>query len=361
MNMGQFFLTQPPLGAYGQNNAPFFPGAMGGFPQAMPFPGSTSGQQQGYLSGPFGGQQTTTSPHPEPKAKDKKTTAPFDLFQVPIVEPAPPSATEPTVYQVPRGSLAGSVSVPQLPPHDEEYLRGGLAGSSSLSQLSESENVEGVAGHASTTQTPQRGSDRNGITPFTPGSFPSGLPSEPKTEPRNYNPRSLIGPSEQQIHGHGHFPQGSQASFGPGAFFNPQNFQSPGQPGQREQSTPEESTGKPEVGTPKSERITNKRRSANFHRHATSLHSIPEHRSLVPFGAIVSVAPPKVKASRSDLLNSLTNTASGLPTFETALSEDYFPFVESGKQCVPVNHGCVKLRNVSLNFELLLKSYHPIY
>ncbi|KAL2209326.1 hypothetical protein CC79DRAFT_1367515 [Sarocladium strictum] len=48
----------------------------------------------------------------------------------------------------------------------------------------------------------------------------------------------------------------------------------------------------------------------------------------------------------SDKLRLLTNTLSGYPTLATALAPENFPFVESGKQVRPKNHGIVRLRNI---------------
>lgn len=53
-------------------------------------------------------------------------------------------------------------------------------------------------------------------------------------------------------------------------------------------------------------------------------------------------------ASPSEELRRLTDTVTGLPSLTTAIDPANFPFVESGKQARPVNHGIVRLRNVSL-------------
>lgn len=48
----------------------------------------------------------------------------------------------------------------------------------------------------------------------------------------------------------------------------------------------------------------------------------------------------------STLLTDLTATPSGLPSFETAMSPQFYPFVEGGKLAKPLNNGVVKLQNV---------------
>jgi hypothetical protein len=50
---------------------------------------------------------------------------------------------------------------------------------------------------------------------------------------------------------------------------------------------------------------------------------------------------------RSDKLKVLTSTPSGYPSFSTAMAPEFFPFVEGSKQHKTVNHGVVKIRNVS--------------
>ncbi|KAG6002397.1 hypothetical protein E4U21_003128 [Claviceps maximensis] len=49
---------------------------------------------------------------------------------------------------------------------------------------------------------------------------------------------------------------------------------------------------------------------------------------------------------RSSHLNQLTATESGLPTLQTALQPEYFPFLEGARQSVAANHGVVKLGNI---------------
>ncbi|OAA35768.1 RNA recognition motif domain protein [Metarhizium rileyi] len=54
----------------------------------------------------------------------------------------------------------------------------------------------------------------------------------------------------------------------------------------------------------------------------------------------------KIQSLRSDPLNSLASTGSGLPALETALDPQYFPFLEGARQAVATNHGVVKLKNI---------------
>lgn len=54
-----------------------------------------------------------------------------------------------------------------------------------------------------------------------------------------------------------------------------------------------------------------------------------------------------VRSLQSSQLTQLTSTDNGLPTFQVALQPENFPFVEGARQSVAVNHGVVKLRNVS--------------
>ncbi|KJZ75639.1 hypothetical protein HIM_05102 [Hirsutella minnesotensis 3608] len=59
--------------------------------------------------------------------------------------------------------------------------------------------------------------------------------------------------------------------------------------------------------------------------------------------ALVSQGPQTV---RSRELQKLTNTPTGLPLLETAMSQDNFPFIEAPRMAQAVNHGVVKLRNI---------------
>lgn len=49
----------------------------------------------------------------------------------------------------------------------------------------------------------------------------------------------------------------------------------------------------------------------------------------------------------SDKLGILLNTPSGIPNFSMAMGPAYFPFFETARQATPVNHGVVRLQNVS--------------
>ncbi|KHO00373.1 RNA recognition motif domain protein [Metarhizium album ARSEF 1941] len=69
--------------------------------------------------------------------------------------------------------------------------------------------------------------------------------------------------------------------------------------------------------------------------------------AIVPFASHRDVSPyGQVQRLRSDTLNRLTATESGLPILHTALDPQYFPFLEGARQAVAVNHGVVKLKNI---------------
>lgn len=55
----------------------------------------------------------------------------------------------------------------------------------------------------------------------------------------------------------------------------------------------------------------------------------------------------QIRSMRSDHLNGLTATNTGLPSFHIAMQPENFPFLEGARQAVPVNYGVVKLKNVS--------------
>lgn len=64
--------------------------------------------------------------------------------------------------------------------------------------------------------------------------------------------------------------------------------------------------------------------------------------------ALVSVRQPV--SHWSDKLKMLTGgNPNGLPTFGVAMAPDNFPFIEGAKRSCPVNHGVVKIHNVSLS------------
>lgn len=71
----------------------------------------------------------------------------------------------------------------------------------------------------------------------------------------------------------------------------------------------------------------------------------PEPSAMTPYGATGS-AVSELQAQRSNMLNMLTNTPSGLPTFAMAMDPANFPFVEGARQAYAINHGVVKIRNV---------------
>ncbi|KAG5925887.1 hypothetical protein E4U42_003842 [Claviceps africana] len=60
------------------------------------------------------------------------------------------------------------------------------------------------------------------------------------------------------------------------------------------------------------------------------------------------VGPPcsPSQSQRSSHLKRLTATENGLPTLQTALQPENFPFLEGARQSVAVNYGVVKLRNI---------------
>lgn len=63
-------------------------------------------------------------------------------------------------------------------------------------------------------------------------------------------------------------------------------------------------------------------------------------------GYNTSRAAADPKAQRSDKLNVLTGTPSGLPTLAMAMDPQHFPFVEGARQMAVKNYGVVKLKNV---------------
>lgn len=62
--------------------------------------------------------------------------------------------------------------------------------------------------------------------------------------------------------------------------------------------------------------------------------------------SLVSYKSQPISKLRSEQLNVLTGSPSGLPTLHVALDPANFPFIESAKQCRAENHGVVKLGNV---------------
>ncbi|KAK2612642.1 hypothetical protein QQS21_001414 [Conoideocrella luteorostrata] len=69
--------------------------------------------------------------------------------------------------------------------------------------------------------------------------------------------------------------------------------------------------------------------------------------AVIPFGTQQGSAnDDQVRAMRSNHLNRLTATAIGLPTLQTAMQPENFPFMEAARQAVAVNYGVVKLKNI---------------
>ncbi|KID74456.1 RNA recognition, RNP-1, partial [Metarhizium brunneum ARSEF 3297] len=69
--------------------------------------------------------------------------------------------------------------------------------------------------------------------------------------------------------------------------------------------------------------------------------------AIVPFADHRHVSPhSQIRNLRSDTLNHLTATESGLPALHNALDPQYFPFLEGARQAVATNHGVVKLKNI---------------
>lgn len=77
-------------------------------------------------------------------------------------------------------------------------------------------------------------------------------------------------------------------------------------------------------------------------------------------GPVVNVAPPSEPqhaiqpapgpvAQQSEKLRSLLASPSGVPSFNTAMQPENFPFVEGCRQGKVINHGVVKIGNVSIN------------
>ncbi|KAG6016766.1 hypothetical protein E4U43_003132 [Claviceps pusilla] len=68
---------------------------------------------------------------------------------------------------------------------------------------------------------------------------------------------------------------------------------------------------------------------------------------VVPFvGHQCSASQVQPQSLRSSHLDQLTATENKLPTLQTALQPENFPFVEGARQSVAVNYGVVKLRNI---------------
>lgn len=80
-------------------------------------------------------------------------------------------------------------------------------------------------------------------------------------------------------------------------------------------------------------------------------------------GPVTAVDPPPVPMQistamvpafrASDKLRSLLATPSGLPSFDTAMHPDNFPFVEGCRQWKAINYGVVKIGNVCVHIFLL--------
>ncbi|KAG6295498.1 hypothetical protein E4U45_006046 [Claviceps purpurea] len=69
--------------------------------------------------------------------------------------------------------------------------------------------------------------------------------------------------------------------------------------------------------------------------------------SVVPlFGHHSSLSQTQLQSLPSSQLLQLTATENGLPTIQSALQPENFPFLEGARQSVAVNHGVVKLRNI---------------
>ncbi|KID95924.1 RNA recognition, RNP-1, partial [Metarhizium majus ARSEF 297] len=69
--------------------------------------------------------------------------------------------------------------------------------------------------------------------------------------------------------------------------------------------------------------------------------------AIVPFADHRHVSPySQIQNLRSDTLNHLTATESGLPALHNALDPQYFPFLQGARQAVATNHGVVKLKNI---------------
>lgn len=72
------------------------------------------------------------------------------------------------------------------------------------------------------------------------------------------------------------------------------------------------------------------------------------NKAVVPFIASeYAQSVEQVRAVRSEHLNRLTATVTGLPALEMALNPMNFPFIEGARQAIAINHGVVKLKNVS--------------
>lgn len=86
-----------------------------------------------------------------------------------------------------------------------------------------------------------------------------------------------------------------------------------------------------------------------FNGPSNGLHYNQEMTALAPYEPhAVPFDADKIRSQRSERLNMLTNTPSGLPPLAVAMDPTNFPFVEGARQSQAVSHGVVKLRNVSL-------------
>ena len=159
-------------------------------------------------------------------------------------------------------------------------------------------------------------------------------------------------PAQSSRHGDGS--QGTSVTFSPEAariinFTEPRNYapRTNGRPITQE-PPPKFGLGIVAHGTDQQLRSQDPFKSGPGSETALSVQSPPPVTAVVPYNQYVPpAAPMAMPPQRSELLSVLTNTPTRLPLLETAMSPTYFPFVEGPRLAHTVNHGVVKLKNVS--------------
>lgn len=81
-----------------------------------------------------------------------------------------------------------------------------------------------------------------------------------------------------------------------------------------------------------------------------ALQPVPEGNSVATYSSPQQMAlTVGVQPMRSEKLNMLTATPSGLPDLAVAMDPANFPFIESARHAKAMNHGVIRLKNVSQN------------
>jgi hypothetical protein len=84
----------------------------------------------------------------------------------------------------------------------------------------------------------------------------------------------------------------------------------------------------------------------DFSSHDPSVVQAIQGRPLVVGTQMTVQQYDEAQAVKSESLSAMTNNVTRLPSLANAMNPNNFPFVESGKQVRPKNHGIVRLRNV---------------